>query len=141
MLGYVENEGDALLSQKTQAFFCPAVEWEVSAVGDDVTLRTPGEASDLQFDLFSSEFFIAYYGQQTASWVAQVKEVKLVAAQERATEIGCSLEDIHAAYYYRFQLEEIQEIASREVSTLILNCSNKSRVCRVSEFALCPLST
>ena len=141
LLGYVENEGDALLCQKTQAFFCPAVEWEVSAVGDDVTLRTPGEASDLQFDLFSSEFFIAYYGQQTASWVAQVKEVKLVAAQERATEIGCSLEDIHAAYYYRFQLEEIQEIASREVSTLILNCSNKSRVCRVSEFALCPLSS
>ena len=95
----------------------------------------------MQVDLLSSHFFIAYYRQQTASWVAKVKEVKLVGARERATEIGWALPDISAAYYYRFQLEKIQEIPSREISTLIANYPNKSRICRVSEFALCPLWT
>ena len=141
LLGYVKNKNDAFLCQKTQAFFCPAVEWKVSSVGEGGPLRVPGEASDLQVDLLSSHFFIAYYRQQTASWVAKVKEVKLVGARERATEIGWALPDISAAYYYRFQLEKIQEIPSREISTLIANYPNKSRICRVSEFALCPLWT
>ena len=100
--------------------------------------RTPGEATDLQFDPFRCDFFVAYYRRQTADWIAKVKEVKLVTAQERAAEIGRPPTDMHAAYYYRFELEDIQETTARDVSTLVAHRPGKPVARRVSQFALCP---
>ena len=109
------------------------MDWKPDGSGE------PGEATDLQFDPFRSDFFVAYYRRLTAGWVAKVKEVKLVTAPERAAEIGRPLSDMHAAYYYRFQLEEIQEISPRNVSELVAHRPGKPRACRVSEFGLCPV--
>ena len=133
LLGYVRGEDAALDCRNTLTFFCHAVEWKPDGAGE------PGEATDLQFDPFRSDFFVAYYRRQTAAWVAKVKEVKLVTAQERTTEIGRPLTEMHAAYYYRFQLEDIQEMAPRNVSELVAHRPGKPRACRVSEFGLCPV--
>jgi hypothetical protein len=108
------------------------VEWKPDGSGK------PGEATDLQFDPFRSDFFVAYYRRQTAGWVAKVKETRLVTAQERATEIDRPLTDMRAAYYYRFQLEDIQEMPPHDVSGLVAARPGKPRACRASEFALCP---
>ncbi len=134
LLCYVRGEDAALDCRNTHTFFCHAVEWKTDASGE------PGEATDLQFDPFRSDFFVAYYRRQTAGWVAKVKEVKLVTAQERATEVGRPLTDMHAAYYYRFQLEDIQEIAPRDVTDLVAHRPGKPAARRVSEFALCPVA-
>lgn len=58
-------------------------------------------------------------------------------AQERSAEIGRPLTDMHAAYYYRFQLEEFQEITPCDVTALVARRPGKPCACRVSEFALC----
>jgi len=57
-------------------------------------------------DPFRSDFFVAYHHGKSAAWVAKVREVKLVNAQERAGEIHRPLADMKAAYDYRFQLEK-----------------------------------
>jgi hypothetical protein len=133
LLGFVRGEDAAMDCRSTLTFFCHAVEWKPDGSG------TPGEATDLQFDPFRSDFFVAYYRGQTAGWIAKVKETRLVTAQERATEVGRSHEEMRAAYYYRFQLEEFQEIAPHDVSGLVAHRPAKPRACRASEFALCPL--
>ena len=134
LLGYVRGEDAAQDCRNTHTFFCHAVEWKTDASGE------PGDATDLQFDPFRSDFFVAYYRRQTGGWVAKVKEVKLVTAQERAAEVGRQLTDMHAAYYYRFQLEDIQEIAPRDVTDLVAHRPGKPVARRVSEFALCPVA-
>jgi predicted component of viral defense system (DUF524 family) len=135
LLGFVRGEDAALDCRNTLTFFCHAVEWKPDGFGK------PGEATDLQFDPFRSDFFVAYYRRQTAGWVAKVKETRLVTAEERATEIGRPLTDMRAAYYYRFQLEDIQEMHPHDVSGLVAARPGKPRACRASEFALCPSIT
>jgi hypothetical protein len=132
LLGFVRGEDAALDCRNTLTFFCHAVEWKPDGSGK------PGEATDLQFDPFRSDFFVAYYRRQTAGWLAKVKETRLVTAQERAVEIGRPLTDMRAAYYYRFQLEDIQEMPPHDVSGLVGPRPGKPRACRASEFALCP---
>ena len=70
-----------------------------------------------------------------------MKEVKLVSAQERADELDRPLKDMKAAYYYRFELDEIEETDARDVTGLVARRPGRPRACRLSEFALCPVST
>jgi predicted component of viral defense system (DUF524 family) len=132
LLGYVRGDDSAQDCRNTLTFFCHAVEWKADGSGE------PGEATDLQFDPFRSDFFVAYHHRESAAWVAKVREVKLVNARERAEEISRPFADMRAAYYYRFQLEEDQQLAPRDVSGLVARRPGKPVACRLSEFALCP---
>lgn len=70
--GHVRCEDAALDCRNTKAYFCDAAEWKPNDSGE------LDEATDLLFDPFRPEFFVAYYCRQTAGWVAKVKEVKQV---------------------------------------------------------------
>jgi predicted component of viral defense system (DUF524 family) len=133
-LGYVRGEDAAFDCRNTRTFFCHAVEWKPGGTDE------PGEATNLQFDPLRSDFLVVYHRGRTAGWAAKVGEVKLVTAKERAEETGRPLADMHAAYYYRFPLEEIQEIAPRDVTSLVARRPREPRDCTVSAFALCPLA-
>ncbi len=141
LLGYVRGEDAALDCRTTATFFCHAVEWKTGVPRNANGSGEPGEATDLQFDPFRCDFFVAYFRNQTADWVAKVKEVKLVSAQERADELDRPLKDMKAAYYYRFELDEIEETDARDVTGLVARRPGRPRACRLSEFALCPVST
>jgi predicted component of viral defense system (DUF524 family) len=138
LLGYVRDDAAALDCRNTQTFFCHAVEWKKNAEGKIIEPRQPDESTDLQFDPFRSDFFVAYQAAKSFGWVAKVEEVKLVSALERANEVQRPVTEMKAAYYYRFQLAEIQEITPRDVSNLVASRPGKPRACRLSEFALCP---
>jgi hypothetical protein len=132
LLGFVRDDLGAETCRQASVFYCHAVEWKPDCSSE------PGEATDLKFDPFRSDFFIPYFENRTVNWVAKVKEVNLVTAQERANEIHRPIEKMKAAYYYRFQLEDIQEIASRDVSTLVHRRPGKPIARALSDFASCP---
>jgi hypothetical protein len=73
--------------------------------------------------------------------MAEVKEVRLVTAAERAAELGLVESSMKAAYYYRFQLQGIQAIASRDVSGLVQRRLGKPIAKSLTEFAASLLAT
>ena len=133
LLGFVRDDKGAEACCLAAVFFCHAVEWKSQVVNE------AGDPTDLQFDPFRSDCFVAYHAGKTSGWLAKVKEVKLVSAQERAEEMHQPVEDMKAAYYYRFQLEEIQVIAPRDVSPLVHRRPGKPIARSLSDFASCPV--
>src|SRR5262249_51854902 len=113
-------------------FFCHAVEWD----GDS---GEPGAPTDLGFDPFRSDLFVAYTRNISAQWIAEVQTVRLVTAAERAEELDLPAETMKAASYYRFQLQRIQPIARRDVSDLVHRRPGKPIARTLSEFATCPI--
>ena len=133
LLGFVRDDQGAEACRLAAVFFCHAVEWKNQGANE------AGEPTDLQFDPFRSDFFVAYHASKTSGWMAKVEAVKLVSAQERADEIQQPVEMMKAAYYYRFQLEAIQETAPREVSALVHRRPGKPIARTLSDFASCPV--
>jgi hypothetical protein len=131
LLGFVRSRGEANLCKGTATFFCHAVEWE------DAATETPGYATDLQFDPFKSDLLTVYNSNKTAPWIAEVAEVRLVTAQERAAESHRPVGEMKAAYYYRFQLKTIQEVTSRDVARLVAKRPSRPVAKSLSDFALC----
>lgn len=138
LLGFVRDAAGAEACRNAMAFYCHAVEWNNVFPRNADGSGEPGNATELGFDPFRSDFLIGYHQNRTASWTAKVREVRLITAQERAAELGRPLSEMKAAYYYRFQLETIKEITARNVTSLVAHRSGKPRHCRLSEFALCP---
>jgi hypothetical protein len=137
LLGFVREEQAAEACRNASVFFCHAVEWKAGAPRNPDGSGEPGTPTDLDFDPFRSDLFTAYCQNTTAPWVAVVKEVKLVTAAERADELHLRLNQMNAAYYYRFQLENIQTVSSRDVSPLVHRRPGKPIARPLSEFAFC----
>ena len=70
--------------------------------------------------------------------MARVSVVKLVSAAERAREVGRELTEMKAAYYYRFQLAEIQPARARDVSIIVNRRPGRPIACALTHFAACP---
>jgi hypothetical protein len=131
LLGFVRNEAEARRCRETATFFCHGVEWK------DRAASVPGKATDLQLDPFRVKLLTVYTGNRTAPWLAEVKAVTLISAAERATEIGRPSVEMQAAYYYRFELQNFQDITSRNVRTLVEHRSGHPLSKPLSDFALC----
>jgi len=63
----------------------------------------------------------------------------MVAAAERAAELGRSEEDMGAAYYYRFEIRDTHDEPSRDVSSIVPARAGKPIGCTLADFALCPV--
>ena len=133
LLGFVRDEQGSEACRQSSVFFCHAVEWKTDHSGE------PGAPTDLDFDPFRSDLFVAYSRSTSASWLAAVQEVRLVTAAECAVERGQTLAEMKAAYYYRFQLHKIQPIARRNVAELVHRRPGKPIARTLSEFATCPI--
>ena len=134
LLAFVRDEDGSEACRKTSVFFCHAVERNVAASWE------PGAPTDLNFDPFRSDLFLAYAQNRSASWIAEVREVRLVTAAERAAELETTVADMKASYYYRFQLANIRDIAPHDVSELVYRRSGKPIAKTLSELAACPLA-
>ena len=133
LLGFVRDEQGSEACREASVFFCHAVEWRADASSE------PGTPTDLGFDPFRSDLFVAYAQNASAPWVAKVKQVRLVTAAERSHEVSQPLTNMKAAYYYRFQLYDIQDISRRDVAGLIHRRPGKPIARPLSEFATCPI--
>ena len=133
LLGFVRDEQGSEACREASVFFCHAVEWRADASSE------PGTPTDLGFDPFRSDLFVAYAQNASAPWVAKVKDVRLVTAAERSHEVSQPLTNMKAAYYYRFQLYDIQDISRRDVAGLIHRRPGKPIARPLSEFATCPI--
>ena len=138
LLGFVRDQAGEQECHDRKIFFCHAVEWNPRTPRDPDGSGTAGEPTQLGFDPFRSEIFVAYHQNRSAMWVAKVGEVRLVSAVERADEIGRALTEMKAAYYYRFQLGYIQPAQSRDVSEIIQRRPGRPIYCHLSDFAACP---
>jgi predicted component of viral defense system (DUF524 family) len=132
LLGFVRDEEGSEACRKASVFFCHAVERNVAASWE------LGAPTDLDFDPFRSDLFLAYAQNRSASWIAEVEKVRLVTAAERAAELGTPVADMKAAYYYRFQLANIRDIAPRDVFELVYRRPGKPIAKTLSELAACP---
>jgi predicted component of viral defense system (DUF524 family) len=132
LLGFVRDEEGNDACRKASAFFCHAVERMADAPS------VSGAPTALDFDPFRSDLFVAYAQNRSASWMAHVKEVRLVTAAQRAAELVLPESSMKAAYYYRFQLQDIQAINSRDVSGLVQHRPGKPIARTLAEFAACP---
>jgi hypothetical protein len=126
LLGFVRDNASAAKCRTHGAFFCHAIEFG--------TAGTAGVPSRLDFDPFKSEFLVVYNRSRTATWIARIDDVRLVSAAERAKELRQPMRDMNAAYYYRFQLQRFEEIASRDVSQLIHQRPGKPTACSLQQF-------
>ena len=133
VLGFIRDEQACEACRHVCVFFCHAVEW----TADDPS--KPGAPTDLNFDPFRSDLFVAYSQNSSAPWLAAVKEVRLVTAAECALERGQSLTEMRAAYYYRFQLHQLRAIARRNVATIVRRRPGRPVARTLSEFATCPI--
>lgn len=133
LLGFVRDDMGSEAYRNAEVFFCHAVERDEAALGE------AGAPTDLSFDPFRSDLFVPYTKNRSAAWMAEIIEVRLVTAAERATELGLSEPSMKAAYYYRFQLQNIQAIACRDVAGLVQRRPGKPIAITLSKFAACPL--
>ena len=133
VLGFIRDEQACEACRQACVFFCHAVEW----MADDPS--KPGAPTDLNFDPFRSDLFVAYSQNSSAPWLAGVKEVRLVTAAECALERGQPLTEMRAAYYYRFQLHQLRPIARRNVGTIVHRRPGRPVARTLSEFATCPI--
>jgi predicted component of viral defense system (DUF524 family) len=142
LLGFVRGKEDGDACRKVSIFFCHAVEWDKSEprASTDPELRKPGAPTNLDFDPFRCDLFVAYNANDSASWMANIIDVRLVTAAERAREMKSELVKMKAAYYYRFQLTEIRDIAPRKVSTLVYRRPGKPIAKTLNDFAACPFA-
>jgi PD-(D/E)XK nuclease superfamily len=137
LLGFVRDERAAEACRNASVFFCHAVEWRSGVPRNPDGSGEPGTPTGLNFDPFRSDLFAAYCQNTTAPWVAEVKEVRLVSAAERARELTQPLTQMNAAYYYRFQLHSIRTAPRRNVSDIVHHRPGKPIACPLSEFARC----
>ncbi|MBI4831441.1 MAG: DUF2357 domain-containing protein [Candidatus Lindowbacteria bacterium] len=140
LLGYVRGSDAALECKDNMVFFCHAIEWKAGVPRLPDGSGEPGKATDLQFDPFRCDFFVAYFRNITLDWVAKIVEVRLVSAKERSEEIIRPSVEMNAAYYFRFQLAEVKATFPRNIGDLVTPRIGKPRICRFSEFARCPIS-
>jgi predicted component of viral defense system (DUF524 family) len=131
LLGFVRNEAEGDLCRSSGTFFCHAVEWA------DCAAMIAGAPTDLRFDPFKSDLLTVYTSNTSAGWLAEVGNVRLVTAAERASETGRPLNAMNAAYYYRFQLSAFQAASPRDVSGLVSRRPGKPVAKQLSEFAQC----
>lgn len=125
LLGYVPDEKTADAYKSALTFFCHAVDWTDPKQHACDGLGKPGAPTDLKFDPFKSDQFVAYQANRTFPWMAEVEEVHLVTAAERATELKRPLTEMRAAYYYRFQLKNIIAANVRDVSAFVMKRPGK----------------
>lgn len=135
LLGFVRSETEAQQCRSAASFFCHGVEWK------HWETMTAGASTDLEFDPFRSELLAVYNANKTAPWVAEVSEVKLVRAAERAAETGRPPNEMNAAYYYRFQLKNFQDVEPRNVAGLVKKRPGRPVAHSLSAFALCAMAT
>jgi len=132
LLGFVHNKSDARLCRETKVFYCHAVEWAKDK------RRKPGDSTKLDFDPFRSELLAVYHQYKSVDWMAEVKDVKLVSAKERALELHKPEKEMKAAYYYRFQLGMIMEQERRNIRDLVSRRPGKPIARSLSEFIKSP---
>jgi predicted component of viral defense system (DUF524 family) len=137
LLGFVRDSGSAEDCRSNSVFFCHAIEWKSDLSRNDDGSGEPGRPTDLDYDPFRAEVFIAYSRNLSAPWLAIIKEVKLVTAKDRAEELDQPPTGMKAAYYYRIQLEKIHDTCSRDVSSLVYRRPGKPVLCSLAEFGLC----
>ena len=135
LLGYVRDQQASEDCRSTLTFFCHAVEWDKSTAPAGVA----GNPTSLDFDPFKSDQFVAYQAGRTFDWTAEVVEVRLVTAAERATEIERPLPEMKAAYYYRFQLRNPTAGVVRDISTLVAKRPGYPRQTTLEKLVACPL--
>ena len=133
MLGFVRGDEDAEICRLKNIFFCHAVEWLLPKTNPSM----PGKSTPLDFDPFRSDLFVPYFQNKSVGWTAQVDNVTLVTAEERAIEMGKPVSEMNAAYYFRFQLNNCKVTPSRDVGKLVTPWHGKPIQCRLSELALC----
>ena len=139
LLGYVRDEKGAEDCRLTLTFFCHAVEWDKSVPRGADGAGKAGKPTALDFDPFKSDQFVAYQGGQTFAWMAAVVDVRLVTAEERATEIKRALPTMKAAYYYRFQLRNVSAGTVLDVSALVARRPSDPRQVTLEKLAACPV--
>ncbi|HTJ79798.1 MAG TPA: DUF2357 domain-containing protein [Rariglobus sp.] len=139
LLGYVRDQQAAEDCRSTLTFFCHAVEWDKSTVRSADGSGVAGKPTSLDFDPFKSDRFVAYQAGCTFDWMAEVVEVRLVTAIERATEVKRSLPEMRAAYYYRFQLRNPSPGIVRDVSALVAKRPSDPRQITLEKLAACPV--
>jgi len=138
LLGFIRSEQEAKSCYETETFFCHAVEWNVAGARNADGSGVPGEPSNLDFDPFRAELLVVYHQNETANWIAKVEDVRLVSAEERSIETNRPLAEMHAAYYYRFQLTHFQSIERRNLASIVPRRPGQPICCLLSEFAACP---
>ena len=138
LLGFVQDDAGALACRSTATFFCHAVEWKRGISRNADGSGEAGEPISYDFDPFYPEYFIAYYQNTTANWVAKIAEVKIVTAERRAKETVRPLREMKAAYYYRCQLSAIEPTIPRDVTQLVQPWPGKPVACSVSKFVRSP---
>jgi hypothetical protein len=97
LLGFVRGDSGASACKATKTFYCHAVEWKKEAARNVDGSGDPGKPTNLDFDPFRSDVFVAYYQNTAEDWVAKVADVKIVTAKERAEETGGQLMEMNAA--------------------------------------------
>jgi predicted component of viral defense system (DUF524 family) len=138
VLGFVRDDVEAEYCYQTKTFFCHAVEWDESVARSSDGSGKPGKTTDLDFDPFRSDLFVVYHQNCSTEWVADVSQVKLVSATQRASEMRRKLSEMHAAYYYRFDLINVQPAKRRDVSTMVHRRPGKPIAVSLATFASCP---
>ena len=115
------------------------MEWDKSTARSADGSGVAGKPTSLDFDPFKSDQFVAYQAGRTFDWIAEVVEVRLVTATERATEVRRSLPEMRAAYYYRFQLRNPSSGIGRDVSALVAKRPSDPRQTTLEKLAACPV--
>lgn len=131
LLGFVRDDDDARSCRETATFYCHAIEYQNSVDGE------PGQPTDLDFDPFRSDLLVVYHQGLSAPWIAAVREVSLISAEDRAVELGRAPSEMGAAYYYRFQLADFEDALIRDVRPLVRRRPGRPVACRLVDFAEC----
>lgn len=139
LLGYVRDEKTAEDCRRTLTFFWHAVEWDKSVPRGPDGAGAAGKPTPLDFYPFKSDQFVAYQAGRTFDWTAEVVEVRLVTAADRASEIKWALPEMRAAYYYRFQLRNASVVPVRDVSTVVAKRPSDPRQITLEKLAACPV--
>lgn len=128
-LGYVPLDEDPEEFRTRGVFYCHAIE--------QCSNGNPGTATDLDCDPLRAEILGLYQNKQTVSWMAQVTDVRIVSASERARELGRLEQDMRAAYYFRISFENPFDEPPRDVALLVGPRPGKPVGCTLARLAGC----
>ncbi len=135
VLGFVRSGEDLEVYRSSRVFFCHAIEWLDGSIPPDE--RTPGAATKLDFNPLRADLLGVYQQKITAPWLANIEEIRIVSAHERALEMGRSVESMKAAYYYRFRLGDFLGEMRRDVVGMIGARMGKPFGCSLADLARC----
>jgi hypothetical protein len=136
VLGYLREDANPDEYRANGVFYCHAVEWDEHA-----NPRKPGRPTRLKFDPFRADLLGVFQRNVSAPWLGTVREVRMVTAAERASELGLTEDEMHAAYYFRFAFDNCSDEPSRDVSSIVPPRPSRPVGCTLADLGRCKIVT